>query len=122
MNIIIPTFSSPTLSKIYSNRDFWYENIPSGSPGGQERRFFKAGNRLNRPIYTREKFEEFSREFFCHTTGNYVALQQLPFFQFQLQFLLHVAVSSHFCVVMHKLGLVVTIDYVVRQFFCVNKQ
>jgi hypothetical protein len=26
-------FSNPRLSKIYPNRDFWFQNIPSGNPG-----------------------------------------------------------------------------------------
>jgi hypothetical protein len=29
----MPTFSIPRPSKIYPNRDFWFENIPSGNPG-----------------------------------------------------------------------------------------
>jgi hypothetical protein len=29
----IPTFSILRPSKIYPNRDFWFENIPSGNPG-----------------------------------------------------------------------------------------
>jgi hypothetical protein len=29
----IPSFPIQRSSKIYSNKDFWFENIPSGSPG-----------------------------------------------------------------------------------------
>jgi hypothetical protein len=31
--ICIPTFPYPGPSKIYTNWDFWYENIPPGNPG-----------------------------------------------------------------------------------------
>jgi IMP cyclohydrolase len=31
----IPTFAIPRHSKIYPNRDFWFENIPSGDPGSR---------------------------------------------------------------------------------------
>jgi hypothetical protein len=33
----IPTYKA---SKIYPNRDFWFENIPSGNPGEQTVRIF----------------------------------------------------------------------------------
>jgi hypothetical protein len=31
----VPTFAIPRPSKIYPNSDFWFENIPSGNPGGE---------------------------------------------------------------------------------------
>jgi hypothetical protein len=30
----IPTLSVPKPSKIFQNWDFWFENVPSGNPGG----------------------------------------------------------------------------------------
>jgi hypothetical protein len=30
----LPTFFIPRASKIYPKLDFWFENIPSGNPGG----------------------------------------------------------------------------------------
>jgi hypothetical protein len=33
MTIKIPTSSFAMLSKIYPNRDFWFENLPSGNTG-----------------------------------------------------------------------------------------
>jgi hypothetical protein len=30
----IPTFSIVRPSKMYPNLDFWFENLPSGNPGG----------------------------------------------------------------------------------------
>jgi hypothetical protein len=33
MAIKIPTYSIARPSKIYPNKDFWFENIPSGNTG-----------------------------------------------------------------------------------------
>jgi hypothetical protein len=34
--IHITTSSIARPSKIYPNRDFWFENVPSGNPGGED--------------------------------------------------------------------------------------
>jgi hypothetical protein len=41
-----PAFSVPRPSKIYPNWDFWFEDIPSGNPGGLERLYFGEKNIL----------------------------------------------------------------------------
>jgi hypothetical protein len=38
----IPAFSIPRPSKMYPNRDFWYENIPSGNPFRNRKEVFET--------------------------------------------------------------------------------